>query len=162
MKKQAKTLHPMPLLAAILAWLVPGAGHIYLGRPVRGIVIFITIAATFWGGVAMGGVMTVDPETERWWFASEMLTGVHGLVAWQRTRAVYREIGSLDPLSTDAALAAKGIVLVEPTSTVARAYSGIAGLLNILCVFDATLLALMGVTGEEREEREPSSAGKSP
>mgnify|MGYP000853354412 CR=1 FL=1 len=31
---------------------------------------------------------------------------------------------------------------------VARAYAGIAGLLNLLCIFDATILALMGRFGE--------------
>ncbi|MCP4379388.1 MAG: hypothetical protein GY794_24860, partial [bacterium] len=50
------------LLGAMLAWIVPGAGHAFVGRPGRGIIIFIVIGATFWGGVAMGGVMTVDRQ----------------------------------------------------------------------------------------------------
>ena len=64
------------LLAFALAWLVPGAGHAFVGRPWRGLIIFLAIGATFWGGVAMGGVMTVDQKEQKWWFAAEMLTGV--------------------------------------------------------------------------------------
>ena len=62
---------------------MPGAGHLYLGRPVRAAIIFLTIGATFWAGVAMGGVMTVDSRNERWWFIAEMFTGFHGLAAWR-------------------------------------------------------------------------------
>ncbi len=51
---------PLPIVAVLLAWLIPGAGHFYLGRRVRGIIIFLVIAVTFWAGIAMGGAMTVD------------------------------------------------------------------------------------------------------
>ena len=37
-----------------------------------------------------------------------------------------------------------------PMDSVARAYSGTAGLLNLMCIFDAAILALMGRTGERR------------
>ena len=46
------------LLATFLAWLVPGAGHVMLGRTLRGVIIFIIIGAMFWTGVGLGGVMT--------------------------------------------------------------------------------------------------------
>ena len=65
MAKEKKKSRPIPLVALIVAWLIPGAGHVYLGRTVRGIIIFLTISATFWTGVALGGVMTVDYRGER-------------------------------------------------------------------------------------------------
>ena len=43
-------------LAVPLAWFVPGAGHVYLGRRLRGVVIFLTIAATFWAVYAIAGL----------------------------------------------------------------------------------------------------------
>jgi len=159
-----KTTHrPNALLALALAWLIPGAGHAYIGRLRRGIIIFITITVTFWAGMAMGGVLTVDPRTERWWFFAEMGAGAHGLIGWRLSHAVYDRleddpaIGS--PPRTAAGLvhyqqviekrqADDGIALVAPMDSVARAYAGVAGLLNLLATFDVTTLALMGVRGE--------------
>ena len=40
-------------------------------------------------------------------------------------------------------------MLVYPTDVVARAYAGIAGMLNLLCIFDAVVLAMLGHFGEQ-------------
>jgi hypothetical protein len=55
-----------------------------------------------------------------------------------------------------------GVALVNPADTVARAYSGTAGLLNLLCMFDALMLALMGKVGEpaRRETNDAPGDGK--
>jgi hypothetical protein len=34
-----------PLLAAVLAWLVPGLGHVYLRRPLRGLIFLVLVLA---------------------------------------------------------------------------------------------------------------------
>lgn len=44
-----------PVLAAFLAWLVPGLGHFYQGRLAKGALFFITILSTFITGVYLGG-----------------------------------------------------------------------------------------------------------
>ena len=157
------------LLAAGLAWLIPGAGHAFLGRGKRGIIIFVTIAATFWAGVAMGGAMTCDARYERWWFITQTFTGIHGLVGWQRQKAVYDRVDAqLEPfgqapagrrpdqhrMATDVILTREDKAVVYPVASAARAYSGVAGLLNLLCVFDAACLALLGTTGEPERRRE--------
>ena len=141
-----------------LAWLVPGAGHVYAGRMTRGIIVFVMIGVTFWIGVALGGVKTVDYQAERYWFCAQMVTGVHGLAGWQRQR------DSLQKIAGDRARYAnpaspENIALVAPVDTVARAYSGVAGLLNLLCIFDATILALLGTSGEPPD---PARNGKAP
>jgi hypothetical protein len=130
---------------------------------VRGIILCLTIAATFWAGVAMGGVMTVDPVNERWWFIADLFTGVHGIAAWQLQQHTWRSLSdealrqrqaalSHDPVEVTAVMDAKlqehGLALTSPTDTVARAYSGIAGLLNVMCIFDAMMLSLMGRRSE--------------
>lgn len=169
------------VIVMVLAWAVPGAGHVFIGRVTRGIIIFVTITATFWAGVAMGGVMTVDSRTERWWFAANMCTGVNGLTGWYRSKDVYaqaelelasdayatrlrddhslatsadgRMLTSVQQVDVsnalrlqyvDKILSDKGYRLSPPAETVARAYAGVAGLLNALCIFDVVLLALMG------------------
>lgn len=190
MAKRKSSGNVFPALALVLAWVIPGAGHVYIGRPVRGVIIFIAITLTFWAGVAMGGVMTVDNRTERWWFAADMCTGVNGLVSWYRTNDVYAKVdrellsgkyaskyrdaspkavfqeenrnpeyqissrqraavaGALKERYVDKILSDKGYRLAAPAETVARAYSGVAGLLNALCIFDAVVLALMGMGAE--------------
>lgn len=171
MAKKSGKSGTIPFVALFLAWLIPGAGHVYLGRVGRGTILFVMIGATFWAGMAMGGVMTVDYHNERWWFAAAMLTGIHGLVGWHRQGEVYKELAD-DPTiglaprpgtpqrktwneRVDQRLAAEGKALVYPTDTVARAYVGVAGLLNLLCVFDAVLLSLLGVTGEAGKKESP-------
>jgi len=158
----------LPVLALLLAWLVPGAGHVCVGRIRRGIIIFVVIAATFWAGVAVGGVMTVDYYGERWWFMAEMLTGAHGLVGWQQQKKVYQELARYPEIRDTSGpeqqsyiqekLAQKKIALVAPADSIARVYAGVAGLLNLMCMFDAFMLALIGQVGEPP----PTKARKQP
>ena len=44
-----------PALAAFLAWLIPGLGHWYQGRIAKGILYFVCILGTFSYGVYLGG-----------------------------------------------------------------------------------------------------------
>jgi hypothetical protein len=48
--------------ALIVGWLIPGAGHLLTGRWVRGLLLFVSIAAMFWLGIAMQGKLYV-PNT---------------------------------------------------------------------------------------------------
>jgi hypothetical protein len=48
--------------ALIAGWLVPGAGHLLTGRWVRALLLFVSIAAMFWLGIAMQGKLYV-PNT---------------------------------------------------------------------------------------------------
>lgn len=48
--------------ALIVGWLVPGAGHLLTGRWVRALLLFVSISAMFWLGIAMQGKLYV-PNT---------------------------------------------------------------------------------------------------
>ena len=170
MANTKKQSNPNWLIAAFLAWLLPGAGHFYIGRPVRGAILFITIGLMFWGGMAMGGAMTVDKPYEPWWYYAQMCTGIHGIVGWRQQDKIYKQLaekGKIDQMEVsangrptagqievDKALEKEGIVLAQPVAGVARAYTGIAGLLNLLCAFDAMMLAMMGCGAEPKRNRE--------
>ncbi len=207
-----------PLLAFILAALIPGAGHLYLRKTVRGIIIFLAITAMFWGGVAMGGVFTMDLRNEPWWSRAQLLTGLNGAIQYHRQEQMYANLAegirqdkdvkaeidrserSLHQLRLeydkvarelkiakdqpdqgkrvkdlteqqqklmfdisgkqadlahfkldylDGEMAREGLALTSPTDNVARAYAGVAGLMNLLCVFDALMLGLLGSVGEK-------------
>ena len=43
------------VVAPILGWIIPGAGHIYLKRYVRGILLLISVFAMFFIGLGMNG-----------------------------------------------------------------------------------------------------------
>ena len=160
-----------PFVAGILGWLIPGAGHVYLKRTVRGIIICICINGLFWSGVAIGGVFTTDPLKQRWWFTAQMCTGVSGIASWYRQeryrRAITDQMGiSPKPMwmndkqwwdKYEQELVKRKLMLVYPTDVAARAYAGIAGMLNLLCIFDAVVLAMLGHFGERIGKETKSS-----
>lgn len=116
------------VVSAILGWLVPGLGHIYLGHRVRGVILLVTISATFWGGVAVGGVKTtVQPNERTAWFVAQICTGANCLadLAWAKT------IPNPGPGEYSE------YVVHAPSEDIAVVYTGVAGLLNILAIFDA-------------------------
>lgn len=52
-------------VAGVLAVLVPGAGHIYLGQVARGLFIGGGVLALFFGGLLIGGLSVVDSRSAR-------------------------------------------------------------------------------------------------
>ena len=116
-------------IAGLLAWAVPGLGHIYIGERGRGIVLLITITITFWSGVAIGGVVnTVDPVGRKLWFAAQICNGGHTLVAHMIRRAV------VPPPRPDGAPVVVGHWVA---GDIGVHYTGVAGLLNLLVILDA-------------------------
>ena len=50
-------------IACLLAWAVPGAGHFFLGRRVKGMVFLAIVLVTFMAGLAFQGrVYLANPE----------------------------------------------------------------------------------------------------
>jgi Family of unknown function (DUF6677) len=60
--KTQTSSHGFVYLALIVGWLVPGAGHLLTGRWVRALLLFLSISAMFWLGIAMQGKLYV-PNT---------------------------------------------------------------------------------------------------
>jgi TM2 domain-containing membrane protein YozV len=168
-----KSKQTFPALAGFLAWLIPGAGHLYIGRPVRAAVLFVSIHLLYWSGVLTGGVLTVDQRTQQWWALAQLGAGASGIVSWQRQSAVYADIGrevarraaptqqrrnrpaAPDAIAVEQVKAERNLA---PTNDLAYVMVGVAGLLNVMCVFDAAMLSAMGVYGETSAPRrkEPS------
>ncbi len=127
-------------IAAILGWLIPGLGHIFLGHKVRGVIFLVVITLTFWTGVAVGGVKCVDPHKpiqqqsntqqqrargRSWWFFAQIMNGGYAVA----THAV--GVRNADRAS----------YLSWPSGDIASVYTGVAGLLNLLIIIDALVRA---------------------
>ena len=123
-------------IAGLLSWIVPGLGHLFLGDRGRGIVLLVTITATFWSGVAIGGVTsTVDAKEHTLWFAAQLCTGGNTGAAYllgQSVRADLLEVRGKKqkPLPAHWISAEVGVH-----------YTGVAGLLNLLVILDAMVRA---------------------
>ncbi len=154
------------LLAALLAWLLPGAGHYYQGRRAKGVLFGFTILTTFLVGFAIGNGHVVYaswvPGDKRWHYVCQLGAGVvtfPALVQGNRMR-LHTEYSRDMPMgSTDAdykplwggfMAPPRRPVLEDRADDVAAWYARlgagyemgtwytmIAGLLNILVIYDA-------------------------
>lgn len=119
--------------AAILAWLIPGAGHFLLGYRTHAIIAFVVITVTFWSGVAIGSVQgTVAPHSRKLWYMAQIGTGGNTMAA----TALHRIVDASSYRS------AKQSTLAHWSSAeVGVHYTGVAGLLNLLLIIDAIVRA---------------------
>lgn len=67
-------------MAALLAWLVPGAGHFYQGRHAKGGLYMVCILTTYIVGFVIGGAHVVYaswiPGDRRWHYACQLGVGL--------------------------------------------------------------------------------------
>src|SRR5690554_6795089 len=61
--------------AALLAYLVPGLGHLALGQKARAAWIFVGVMGLFFGGLFIGGIDSVDRKEDFWWFVGQAGAG---------------------------------------------------------------------------------------
>ncbi len=132
----------MPV-AGLLAWLVPGLGHIYLGHRVRGLVCLVTITATFWTGVAIGSVRgTVDPHKRKLWFVAQLGTAGNALAGYALHRWTVSAASDAGARLESRTSRSRTSGTEKSTAHWASAevgvhYAGVAGLLNLLVILDA-------------------------
>lgn len=112
--------------ACLLAWLVPGAGHFYLGRRGRGAVLFLGIGLLFLAGVAMDARLSLflgfEDVFESLRTVAQFFVGLASFAA--------RSLGFVDGNVK--------AVLFEYGNT----FTEVAGLLNILAILDAHDIAI--------------------
>jgi len=150
-----------PWLAALLAWAVPGLGHLYQGRTGKGVLFFLCVLGTFLYGSYLGDGKVVyasmpGQDPWRWQYYCQAGVGLPALPAWiQRNRA----LGGKPPLwggwmappagtrtpwvddsgktSTQPDELAAWIVGMHPRHELGTVFTVIAGLLNLLVICDA-------------------------
>lgn len=128
-------------IAGLLAWIVPGLGHYYVGDRGRGIIFMAAITVTFWCGIAIGGVKnTVNPSNRSLWFLGQACAGVHPLaaLAWGRQIEIPDEANMTDWIA------------YGQTEDISVIYTAIAGMLNILIILDVLGRAERPVSAREQ------------
>jgi Family of unknown function (DUF6677) len=165
-------------LAAFLAWLVPGLGHIYQGRTGKGILFSVCILGTFFYGMYIGSGRVVYASTadvfsrkffnDRWQYVCQIGVGLPAMPAlvqrWRVRdhkaplfgdnfeRPPYDDKFSgpgMDLRSKDVSNPNKESVVISPDELskwnyeqgelfdIGSVFTVIAGLLNVLVIFDA-------------------------
>lgn len=153
-----------PRLAAFLAWLVPGLGHLYQRRTAKGVLFFVCILGTFLYGLYIGNGQVVYASTTpnvlaRWQYLFQLGVGLPAtpaLVQWMRAEENRGPLPVLGDImrpprpqgnfeSTDRA----GNVVRHPDEVakwnhdsadmfeMGTVYTIVAGLLNLLVICDA-------------------------
>ncbi len=151
-------------LAALLAWLIPGAGHFYQRRYFKSAVFSICIFSCFIVGMLMAGGRCVYAswnETEKRW--QYVLQAGIGLPAMPAALQAWRARGGERPLWSESFMTA-------PRSTrdiddwnrqtasgfdMGTLYTMVAGLLNIMVIFDALAGPLPPPTPQRRRDPKP-------
>ena len=136
-------------LAAVLAWLVPGLGHLYQGRTGKGLLYAVCILSLFLVGLAMGDWQIVywrwvNPWTNTEAFCFNYLGQFWaGLVALPALIQGTLQLDGHEPILWG--------FMAEPTQNeinglyprlgkfveIGTLYTTVAGLLNILAMYDA-------------------------
>jgi TM2 domain-containing membrane protein YozV len=105
--------------AMVLAFLIPGAGHIYLGRRARGIAYFLIIAFLFVIGLAIDGrLYTVQPGN---------VLSVLATIGSMGTGALYLVGRAIGPAGD----------ITSITFEYGTAFTLTAGLMNLLLILDS-------------------------
>ncbi len=145
-----------PVVAAVLAWLVPGLGHIYQGRTGKGLVFMVCILGTFFYGLlALGEGRVVyaswRPDPVRLPYLCQVGVGLPALPALVQASRMRQGKppwwgGLMAPPAPERGR--RGGMERQPTIhdlhvrlhryfELATVYTMIAGLLNVLVIYDA-------------------------
>jgi hypothetical protein len=170
-------------VAVVLAWAVPGLGHMLIGQKARGLVFMVGIHGLFALGLLLAGIRAINPPEQAIWTYTQYLTGWPMIVADKVEKKSRVELGDraapagspqykgtlgelfdqqVPPANPESkedqekrAALARAFIQAHPSFAVdpkvldlGAVYCGIAGMLNLLVMFDV----LLRITGSTREE----------
>ena len=156
-------------VAAILAWLIPGAGHLYQGRTAKGLLFMICILGTFFFGMWLGDgrVVYASWRSDDWRLPYLCQIGVGlpalpalvqtGLVAMGKEPLFDRRMAPPRQNPDDLSDWEKNPKIKFSLGSV---YTMVAGLLNILAIYDA--YDGPAIAGEETDEADSDKRKKDP
>lgn len=159
-----------PVVAALWAWLWPGAGHLYQRRYAKGVLFMVCILVTYFFGLTLGDghcvYASLRKGDRRWQYICQLGVGAPALPALlqaQRVRAGEPPLfsGFMAPpahVNADPELpddVSKLHLSLHTFFELGTLYTMIAGLLNILAVYDAYAGPVLTVSEDENERPPP-------
>ncbi len=122
-KTRSKENHTIFLLTVgLLAWLIPGAGHLMIKENKRAIIISVTIILTFCAGLYVGSIGIINPSGAKPWYVAQIMnTPIVAALGYLAKTGDYSVFGK--------------------PNEIGQIYTSIAGLLNLLCIVNAVYLA---------------------
>ena len=175
-------------LAAFLAWLIPGAGHFYQGRRTKASLYFVCILSAWILGFALGGGHVVyaswQPGDKRWHYLLQAGVGAAALPAMIQGDRMRRQTDPFTGQTLPSYTPLWGGFMAPPIRPVieneadevsawfARRgagyemgtwYTVIAGLLNILVIYDAYGGPLaIPISGRRKDSSSPKQGAADP
>jgi hypothetical protein len=150
-----------PAVAAFLAWLIPGAGHLYQRRTAKGLLFMACILGTYFFGLALGEGKVVyaswNQVEKRWQYPLQLGVGLPALPAivqsMRARRAAERPNIEEEKANDEKSIwSARGGIMAPPSTQeelsdwhyklnlrfeLGTLYTMVAGLLNVLAIWDA-------------------------
>ena len=123
--REAAPLTAMAVLAPLIGWLIPGAGHLIQKRWIRGTLLLISVVAMFALGLAMNGKI-YKPNTGD-------LLDILGFIGDLGAGGLYIASRMGDWGRT---------VITQATADYGTRYIVVAGLLNVMSMVDAYHIAI--------------------
>jgi len=127
------------LIPCLLAWVVPGAGHFYLGRRRRAVAFFCIVVVTFLLGLALNGrAYLADPEHPLTYLATFTNVALGPLDLVQREATYDQLVWRLPPGPRRGVLLSRMRQKVNsPNNEYGTTFLLTAALMNILLILDA-------------------------
>lgn len=163
-----------PYFAALLAWLWPGAGHIYQRRYAKAALFMVCILGTYFFGLALGEGKVVyaawNRAEKRWQFIPQVAVGLPAAPAL--VQAVVTRGGG-QPLFGGFMAGPQGRDDQDRAAQLSQwhndlnirfelgtLYTMIAGLLNVLAIWDAYGGPVVSEPGDKKERGPPKDNDK--
>ncbi|MFQ5720619.1 MAG: DUF6677 family protein [Acidobacteriota bacterium] len=158
-----------PILPCIVAWLLPGAGHVLIGRRLSGVVFAVVIGVTFVAGLSMSGtVYALDFEQPLSFLATAADVGVGPVELWAR-HETFGEVrfwmpdSKVDPKMRERVLRHTRRRVKEQGHAYGRTFLLTAGLMNLLLILDVFDRCIgrkpLGIVAAAPESPSPGKAG---
>ena len=130
-KPSAPVSRKIPEVAALLAWLLPGLGHYYLGYRPKAVILLCSLLLAFMVGIVLADFEAISIPEHKYAFFAQMGTGGPTLVTLVLTGGEVSEEGRE----------------IDPLHSIGLLYTMVAGLLNFVVACDAYERAVRGRAG---------------
>lgn len=140
------------LAAAVLAWALPGLGHLALGHTTRGLILAVTIGTLWLSGLLIGGVSVIDRRDHPAWFIGQMMVAPTWVIdryhdhlrqSWNRR------------VGTEADVDRGYVPAHGKPEEQGTLYTALAGLLNLLAIIDVLYRQPVGTATLPIEDDDP-------